>query len=265
VSSKSGSWLEQMLGCVESNLQIRYINFKPSERLDIMPTSILTTQYLSTSFLKFPTDDWMKQLSLALGIFLAGSTAVYAATATDLVGNMNAGKDKSTTCAACHGVDGNSPVAIWPNLAGQHASYIVQQLKNFKTASRSDPSMTPMATPLTDQDVVDLAAYFSTQTVVVGTVGEEWMEIGQKIYRGGNKVTGVPACIACHGAKGKGNPVAKYPAISGQKADYSHKQLVDYKSGARKPEGQAVIMKDVASKMTEEEMKAVTNYMQGLQ
>ena len=176
----------------------------------------------------------------------------------------DAGKDKSAVCAACHGVDGNSTNALWPKLAGQHETYIVQQLKNFQSSDRQDPSMSPQAANLSEQDMLDLAAYFASQTIKGGSAFKDSLMLGQKIYRGGNKKTGVAACIACHGPNGKGNPAAKYPAISGQHAAYTLKQLQDYKSGKRKATDKAEIMRDIAIRMSEAEMQAVTNYIQGL-
>jgi len=174
------------------------------------------------------------------------------------------GKDKSVVCAACHGADGNSTNALWPKLAGQHEDYIVQQLKNFQSGDRQDPSMSPQAANLSEQDMLDLAAYFASQTIKGGSAFKDSLMLGQKIYRGGNKKTGVAACIACHGPTGKGNPAAKYPTISGQHAAYTLKQLQDYKSGKRKATGKAEIMRDIAIRMSEAEMQAVTNYIQGL-
>lgn len=204
----------------------------------------------------------MKKLTLAFCILTLGSPTVIAASANS-TGDADIGKTKSVICAACHNPDGNSINPLWPKLAGQHATYIVQQLKNFQSKNRNDPNMLPMVAPLTEQDMLNLAAYFENQTIKIGLVGQEW-EMGQKIYRGGNEDTGVPACTACHGPQGKGNPAAKYPAIGGQHVDYTLKQLKDYKSGVRKPEGNADIMRDIVLKMSEDEMKAVADYMQGL-
>ncbi len=204
----------------------------------------------------------MKKLSLALCILTLGSYA--AGVASYAASNVADGKTKSATCAACHGADGNSLTKIWPKLAGQHASYIVQQLKNFQSKARQDPSMSPMAQPLSEADMIDLAAYFESQSTEIGFANPDMLELGQSIYLGGNKETGVSACIGCHGPKGNGNPAAKYPALSGQHADYVVKQLKDYASGARKPIGNAAIMSDIAVRMSETEMEAVASYMQGL-
>jgi len=206
----------------------------------------------------------MNKLTLTLCILTLGSSTAFAAS-TDLKGDIAAGQAKSALCIACHGPNGQGgPNPLWPKLAGQHASYIVQQLNNFKAQDRQEPTMSPMAAPLTEQEVHNLAAYFESQTPKIGSANQEWLEQGQKIYRGGNKETSVVACIGCHGPQGRGNPAAKYPAINGQNAQYMLKQIKDYKNGIRKPKGNAVIMRDIAVNMSETEMEAVTNYMQGL-
>ena len=206
----------------------------------------------------------MKKLTLAVCIYTLGNTTAAIAASAELTGNAVAGKTKSVVCAACHGADGNSVNPLWPKLAGQHASVIVQQLQNFQAGDRKEPTMSPMAAPLSEQDMANLGTYFESQMTTIGSASRDWVELGQKIYRGGNKETGVPACMGCHGPRGHGNPASKYPAVSGQHAAYTLKQLKDYQSGNRKPAGNAVIMRDIALKMHEDEMKAVTDYMQGL-
>ncbi len=206
----------------------------------------------------------MKKLTFALWIFALGYSTTTIAANGEITGDAVAGKTKSAICAACHGVDGNTVNPLWPNLAGQHASVIVQQLKAFQSGTRQDPTMTPMAIPLNTQDMHNLAAYFSTQTTKIGSASKKWVALGQKIYRGGNKQAGVPACMACHGPQGKGNPAAKYPLVSGQQAEYTKKQLRDYRSETRKPEGNAVIMRDIALKISHDEITAVADYIQGL-
>jgi len=211
------------------------------------------------------TDKGMKKFTLAFCVLTLGSSTVYATATADLkTGDAMAGKAKSGLCGTCHGAEGNSANSLWPHLAGQHTSYIVQQLKGFQSEARTEQTMLPMAAPLSEQDMLDLGAYFESQTPKIGTASQDSLELGQNIYRGGNQETGVSACISCHGPQGKGNPAAKYPKISGQHADYSLKQLQDYKSGVRKPEGNAAMMRDIVVKMSDDEMKAVTNYMQGL-
>lgn len=178
-------------------------------------------------------------------------------------GDAAAGKAKSASCAGCHGADGNSVNPEWPNLAGQGGGYIVKQLHDFKDGNRENAVMAPMAAPLTDADMQDLAAYFSSQTRKEGAADESLVELGEKIYRGGNPSSGVAACIGCHGPTGAGNPAANFPALSGQHAKYIENQLNVFKSGARGNDA-GKMMRSVAAKMTEKEIQAVSSYVQGL-
>jgi cytochrome c553 len=179
-------------------------------------------------------------------------------------GNADEGKNKSAVCAGCHGADGNSGInPLWPKLAGQHPQYIEQQLKDFKAGKRSDPLMSPMVLPLSEQDMADLAAYFSSQTKKVGTAAVDAVDAGEQIYRAGNAETGVAACMACHGPAGSGNPLANFPALNGQGAEYVVKALKDFRAGTR-TNSNAVMMQGVVARMTDEEMEAVAQYIQGL-
>jgi cytochrome c553 len=179
-------------------------------------------------------------------------------------GSADAGQAKSTPCVACHGVDGNSSNPQWPNLAGQQAQYIVKQLQGFKGGARKDPLMSPMAAGLSDADMADLAAYFSSQTRKGGETDPAKLALGQRLYRGGDAKVGVPACAACHGPSGDGNPAAVYPAIQGQQATYVEKQLKDYRANARQTDGSNQIMRNIASAMSDEQIAAVASYVQGL-
>ena len=183
--------------------------------------------------------------------------------AVQAAGDVEAGKAKSATCLACHGPDGNSPNPIWPKLAGQHAAYIVKQLKEFKGGVRKEALMTPMVAPLNDADMVNLAAYFSSQKRSAGTAAADKVEAGEKLYRAGNPATGVTACTACHGPTGAGNAAANFPNISGQHAPYVEKALKDFRSGARANDLNSM-MRNVAGKMTDAEIAAVAQYIQGL-
>ena len=178
-------------------------------------------------------------------------------------GDAATGKAKSAMCAACHGADGNSAAPNFPNLAGQHASYLLKQLQNFKSGKRKDPTMTAMVAPLSEQDMADLAAYFSTQTEKVGTTAEDKLEAGQSLYRAGDAATGVAACAACHGPTGSGNPQATFPRLSGQHATYVETQLKNFRSGVRANDAGSM-MRGVASKMSDAEIAAVAQYVQGL-
>lgn len=197
--------------------------------------------------------------------------ATQASAASLVDGDAAAGKDKATTCSACHGAAGNSVNPLWPNLAGQNANYIVAQLKAFKPgadnqpALRSDPLMTSMALPLSDEDMRDLAVYFEGLPAAVNSVADEsTIDKAEALYRGGNEEERVAACLACHGPSGRGNPAATYPALSGQHAAYTAKQLRDYASNKRKSDGKTRIMRDIAARLSDDEIEALASYVQGL-
>lgn len=203
----------------------------------------------------------MKKLAVCLSICLGLSlfTQAYAD------GNADAGKALSVTCGACHGADGNSMNPQWPSLAGQNASYLERQLKAFKSSDRQNPLMGPQAMALSDQDIADLAAYFSGQDIKGGTANPELAPAGERLYRGGNLEANIAACAACHGPTGAGNPAASYPALAGQHADYTIAQLKAYREGSRKTDSAMnQMMRGVAARMTDAEMAAVASYIQGL-
>lgn len=179
-------------------------------------------------------------------------------------GDVAAGKAKSTVCAGCHGADGNSVVPTYPKLAGQAPEYIVKQLTDFKEGkTRKNPIMAGMAAPLSHDDMANLAAYFSSNTTQPGTaVGDKNMiALGRKIYRGGNAKTGVSACMSCHGPSGHGIP-PRFPRVSGQHAAYTEAQLLTFKDGTRNNDDS--VMTRIAFRMSETEIKAVAQYMDGL-
>ena len=196
---------------------------------------------------------------------LAGLAAAPTQAESLVDGSVDAGKAKALTCTACHGPEGNSANPLWPNIAGQNAPYILAQLKAFKEGARQDPLMTSQAMLLSDEDMADLAVYFESLPAAAqavkdpGTVGR-----GEGLYRGGNLETGVAACIACHGPTGDGNPAAKYPALRGQHADYVAKTLRDYASGARTSDGKTQVMRDIAGRLRDDEIAAISSYVQGL-
>ena len=174
--------------------------------------------------------------------------------------------DKAKLCASCHNKDGNSTVPAWPSIAGQSPKYFMEQLKAFKagaTGPRPNPVMEGILGPLSDEELESLATYFSNQTVAVGATPEAFVALGEQIYRGGNPKTGVPACAACHEARGTGNALAGFPALSGQQPDYTIQQLHNFRTGLRKNDPNA-IMQDIAKRMSDEEIKAVANYVHGL-
>ncbi|WP_311196230.1 c-type cytochrome [Thiothrix winogradskyi] len=199
-----------------------------------------------------------------LMLVLSGLAISVAASAWAEGGNAEAGKTKSATCAACHGADGNSVNPEWPKLAGQHPSYLLKQLMNFKNDERVNPSMSPMAKPLSDQDMADLAAYYSSQVMKAGEADQSKVTLGEQIYKGGNNATGVAACAACHGPTGAGNPAAKFPAINGQHAAYTKNQLNAFRKGERANDA-GKMMRNIAAGMTDAEIEAVSEYIAGLQ
>lgn len=201
----------------------------------------------------------MKQNYLiAFSLFLIASTNAFA-----VDGDPAKGKALSQTCAACHSVDGNSVNPVWPKLAGQHASYTVKQLQDFKAGKRVNAQMAPMVAPLSEEDMGDLAAYFASKKTKKGSAKPELIELGQKIYRFGDSETGVPACMACHAPNGVGNPGALYPALRGQHAAYTAAQLKMFKTEERANDANNV-MRAIAGPMTNAQIEAVSEYIQGL-
>lgn len=181
-------------------------------------------------------------------------------------GDAAAGKDKSITCGACHGADGNSVNPVWPSLAGQHATYTYDQLQAFKNGTRSEPLMLGQVMSLTDEDMRNLAVYFASMPAAAKAVADpSTVDRGARIYRGGDRENSTSACIACHGPTGRGNPAASYPSLKGQYATYNAAQLRAYASGARKSDGPTRVMRDIAAKLSEEDIVAVSSYIQGLQ
>ena len=195
--------------------------------------------------------------AILIGLSSLMSFALYAA-------DSEAGKTKSALCAGCHGVDGNSPNAIWPSLAGQHASYLVKQLENFKSGERADPVMQGMAATLSEKDVRDVAAYFETQKLNPVSFDANLVERGEAIYRGGITETSVAACMGCHSPSGAGNEPARYPSLRGQHSDYLVAQLKKFRDGSRANDS-GEIMRKIAKRMTDSEIMSVAAYITGIQ
>lgn len=199
-------------------------------------------------------------LQFAIGLSLLVSIPVLA------VGDAETGQAKAAICAACHGADGNSVVPMWPKIAGQHTAYLERQLSLIKNGSRSVPEMAGIVIGLSDQDIADVAAYYSTQSASVGVTDEALRESGERLYRGGNSATNVPACMSCHGPAGEGNPLSGYPSLAGQHAAYSEKILNGFSAGNMwgEDDTNSKIMTEVANRLTSAEIKAVSSYLQGL-
>jgi cytochrome c553 len=207
--------------------------------------------------------NWLISVSVVTAL-ASGAVQASSAAAPTAVGDPAAGEAKaSTICVACHGPQGNSIVPMWPKLAGQHPQYIIKQLNDYRAGNRANVQMTPMAMPLTDQEVLDLAAYFSQQPKTPGAADPALAAQGEALYRWGNPETGVPACSGCHGPAGKGQALAKFPRISGQHADYVKLSLENFRAAQRAndPNG---MMRGAAARLSDQEIAALAQYVQGL-
>ena len=180
-----------------------------------------------------------------------------------MAADIEAGKAKTAVCAGCHGADGNSAAAIWPKLAGQHASYTAKQLHDFKSAKRTDPTMQGMSAALSDTDIENIAAYYASQTISKSAFNDALLEQGENIYRGGITETSVASCMSCHSPKGLGNGPAAYPSLKGQHADYISAQLAKFKNGSRLNDA-GKMMQNIVKRMSKAEMDAVSAYIAGI-
>lgn len=192
-------------------------------------------------------------LVLALGM----SGLVYAQ------GDAQAGKSKATVCAGCHGADGNSTSGQFPKLAGQNEKYLLKQLHDIQGGKRKVLPMTGILTNFKDQDLQDLAAYFSSQKTTIGQADPKLAKAGEELYRGGDMATQVPACSACHGPKGLGNNPAAFPRLSGQHPQYVETQLKNFRNGTRTNDPNAM-MRTIAAKLTDTQIKDLSAYVNGL-
>lgn len=197
------------------------------------------------------------------------STAAAAAPATAAValkpGDATAGQAKAAACGACHGADGNSTDPQYPKLAGQSEQYIVHQLENFKSGRRQNPIMLGMASPLSEQDMRDIGAYFASQKRLPGVADQALVAAGKELYQEGDVKRGIPACMACHGPDGMGNPGAMYPALDSQHAQYVEAQLKGWHDGdAWGKDAHSQIMPTIAKQLTPADITAVASYIEGL-
>lgn len=194
------------------------------------------------------------------GMLMVMLGAVYAHAADEA---PKANQAATQVCAACHGADGNSAIPMYPMLAGQHPEYITKQLDDFKSGARKNPVMAGIAATLTPEDMVSLGAYFGAQAPKGGTAKSNGpASLGEKIYKSGIPGTGVPACASCHGPAGAGIPV-QFPRLAGQHADYTAAQLKAFRAGERANDG-AKMMRMIASKLSDQDIAAVADYIQGL-
>ncbi len=183
------------------------------------------------------------------------------------VGDAAAGEKKAAVCAACHGMDGNATDPQYPNLAGQHEAYIATQLAHFKSGVRENAIMVAFAAPLSEQDMLDIGAFFAKQARKPGLADDAYLDAGQRLYRGGDAARAIPACMACHGPDGRGNPVTGYPAVAGQHAQYTAGMLKRFRDGAAfgaPDDAQAKIMAQIAAKLTDQDIEALASTLQGL-
>ena len=196
-------------------------------------------------------------VSLVLSLGVAGS-------AHSLEGNAESGQGKVAVCGACHGTDGNSPLPNFPKIAGQGERYLFKQLAEIKDGTRVVPEMTGMLDPFNEQDLADIAAYYSEQTTAMGVANPELISRGEALYRGGNLEVGLPSCTGCHSPTGQGIDSAGFPQLAGQHAQYTAKQLTDFREGNRTNDGEARIMQTIASRLSNRDIEAVSDYIQGL-
>ena len=187
------------------------------------------------------------------------------ATAAVKPGDATAGQAKAAVCGACHGLDGNSSDPQYPKLAGQSEQYIVHQLTSFKAGTRQNPIMLGMATPLSEQDMHDIGAYFSSKTPLPGVADQALVAHGEELFRQGDPKRDIPACMACHSIDGRGNPGAMYPELTSQHAQYIQSTLKAWHDGATwGKDAHSQIMPSIAQKLSTDDIAALASYVEGL-
>lgn len=200
----------------------------------------------------------MNKLIVSLLLTLGISGLAHAA------GDAAAGQGKIVMCSACHNPDGNSLLPDFPKLAGQGERYLLKQMQDIKSGARPVIEMTGMLDALDDQDLADIAAWYASQTGSIGAAEPELVERGEALFRGGKLEDGMPACIGCHLPSGEGLDLALYPKLNGQHASYTAKQLTDFREGDRDNDGEAMIMRSIAAKLSNKDIKAISSYIEGL-
>jgi cytochrome c553 len=212
----------------------------------------------------------MKKLLVVSLMVLSASSVVIAA------GDVAAGKEKTVPCAACHGADGNSAAPTFPKLAGQGEKYLIKQMNDIKSGARPVPAMAGQLDAMTEQDIANIAAFYSSQNKTLNQANPDLAKVGAKIYRGGIASKGVAACTGCHSPTGVGNALAKYPALGGQHSDYTIAQLKafrdaadsdvngDGKGGRRNDGDDSRTMRNIAANLTDREIEALAAYISGL-
>ncbi len=209
-------------------------------------------------------------MNIVKGVVLAAT--VLLAPLSLAAGDADAGKSKTEACVACHATDGNSPSSAFPKLAGLGEKYLLKQMQDIQSGEREVPQMVGMLDGMSEQDLADIAAYYDSQERQLTGAKEDDLALGEKVYRGGNLESGVPACTGCHSPSGQGNDPAGYPALGGQYPEYVAKQLRAFRRGAHDPEheeartndGDAAPMRGTAAYLTNREIDAVANFIGGL-
>ena len=200
----------------------------------------------------------MNKLLVSLLLTLGVTGVAHAA------GDATAGQTKAAVCGACHGPDGNSAAPNFPKLAGQGERYLLKQMQDIKGGKRTVIEMTGLLNNLSDQDLADIAAYFSSQKGSIGQADPKLVARGEALFRGGNLELGMPSCTGCHAPNGAGNDLAGFPKLNGQHATYVAKQLTDFREGNRTNDGDSMIMRAIAAKLSNKDIEAVSSYIQGL-
>lgn len=199
-------------------------------------------------------------VSLLLALGICGT----AQAADTVVGDAVAGQAKTAVCSACHGPDGNSLAPNFPKLAGQGQRYMLKQLHEIRDGKRVVLEMTGLLTNLNEQDLNDIAAFYASQKGSVGAADEKLVARGEALFRGGKLSEGMPACTGCHSPNGVGNAPAGFPHLGGQHADYIKKQLVAFREGDRTNDGDTMVMRSIAAKLSNKDIEALSQYIQGL-
>ena len=204
----------------------------------------------------------MKQIWIATAFSMLTTMAHAADTVAPeaYVGDVAQGKAKSASCAACHGQDGNSAVADYPKLAGQHANYLASTLTEYRDGIRVNAIMQGMAAALSDEDIADLAAFYADQDATPGAADPGLLARGEALYRFGDQEKGISACAACHGPTGQGVASAVFPSLSAQWAGYTEGQLKMFRDGSR----ENAMMNGVAKNLSDADIAAVSSYVEGL-
>lgn len=203
----------------------------------------------------------MKRLVISLASILM---AVSGFASAQTAGNAAAGEQKVAVCAACHGVDGNSPISSNPKLAGQNQRYALKQLLDIQSGVRDVPLMRGLLDNMSEQDLADIAAFYAAQETTLNGADPENLQLGERIYRAGIADLGIAACTACHSPNGGGVAQAGFPALSGQHAEYIVNQMKAFRSGARANDGDPAPMRIVSQRLTDAEIESLANYISGL-